>query len=82
MNDTQELMQAEFKRRLMNLTCTERLIMGADMFDSARKMVLSSFPKGLSPSEVKLKLLYRFYGHDFDGRQYSDIVRYFEDKSK
>jgi len=40
----------------------ERFIMGAQMFDDARAMVLASLPKDLSPREVRRQLFERLYG--------------------
>lgn len=43
-------------------TGTERLAMGASMFETARTMVLSSLPPGLPEQEIRRRLCERFYG--------------------
>ncbi len=78
MDDTHPLIQSEFKRRFMNLTDEERLIIGARMFDAAREIALASMPICLSDSELKVELLNRFYGYDFDERRFADIVHHFK----
>ncbi|HEY5792049.1 MAG TPA: hypothetical protein VIS74_02045 [Chthoniobacterales bacterium] len=50
-----------YRERLMALSPAERWERGARMFDAARTMVLASFPPHLSITEIRLKLLQRFY---------------------
>ena len=40
----------------------ERVRIAAEMFDTARQLVLASFPAGLSPAEARRRLCRRFYG--------------------
>lgn len=44
-------------------TGAERLRMGASMFETARILVLASFPPGLSEREIRRRLCERFYGN-------------------
>lgn len=43
-------------------TGTERLRMGASMFETARALVLASLPPGLPERELRRRLCARFYG--------------------
>lgn len=64
MNDT----PVDFKQRcrlaMMALLPEARLVMGAQMHESARRLVLASLPPGLSESERRYQLFLRFYGRD------------------
>ncbi len=41
---------------------SERFMMGAQMFDAARRMILASLPSDLPPKEMKRQLFERIYG--------------------
>ena len=62
MNDTPPEIAEMVRARLMALSGAERFIMGARMFDAARRMVLASLPAGLSETERKRQLFARIYG--------------------
>lgn len=66
MNDTDPKIAALVRRRLLERSGAERIRMGSQMFDMARKIVLASFPAGLSEIEKKGLLCQRFYGHEVD----------------
>ena len=53
------------RARLMALSGTERCVMGARMFEAARRMVLASFPDELPALERNRLLFERFYGEPF-----------------
>ena len=56
---------ADLQRRLiMQHTPEERMLMGVDMFDVARAMVLASLPPGLTDGERVYALLKRMYGSE------------------
>lgn len=46
------------------MTPEERLRAASDMFDTARSIVESSLPAGLTSSERRLALLRRIYGNE------------------
>ncbi|MCK4312466.1 MAG: hypothetical protein KAW88_07010 [Candidatus Cloacimonetes bacterium] len=48
----------------MNKTGEERFLMGISMFQTARELVLASFPKDISDKQKKKLLLERFYGKE------------------
>ena len=52
----------------------QRLEMMLSMFETARQIVLSSLPKGLSPKEIKKQLFLRFYGDDFSEEDKNRII--------
>ena len=62
MNDTPPEIKKRVHDRLMELSGEERFLMGAPMFDSAREIILASFPPGLSPGELRSRLYERVYG--------------------
>jgi hypothetical protein len=65
MNDTSPEIAEMVRARLMNLPGETRLIMGVQMFESARAMILASLPPGLNESERKRLLFERIYGEKF-----------------
>lgn len=62
MNDTSPEIAELVRLRYAAMTPAERLVIGARMFESARALVLASFPRGLSPAETRRHLCERFYG--------------------
>jgi hypothetical protein len=48
--------------RLMARSGSERFRMGVEMFEAARRMVLASFPPGLTETERKCRLFELLYG--------------------
>ncbi len=47
MNDTDPQIAELVRRRLLERSGAERILMGSRMFDVAKAMVLASFPEGL-----------------------------------
>ena len=66
MSDTSPEVQRIVRDRLLARSGAERLSMGSSMFDTARAMVLASFPEGLTELETKGRLCRRLYGDDVD----------------
>lgn len=66
MDDTSQSMKELFHRKLMELSGEERVAMGARMFESARALVVASFPDRFSPAERLYNIFLRFYGRDID----------------
>jgi hypothetical protein len=50
------------RARLMAMSGAERFRIDAQMFDTARRMVLASFPSDLTETERKQRLFHRLYG--------------------
>ena len=64
LTDTSPEITELVRARLMAKSGAERFRMGAEMFEAARRMVLASFPAGLSESERKRCLFERIYGEE------------------
>lgn len=62
MNDTAPEIAEEVRMRLLALPGTTRFVMGVEMFEAARAMVLASLPGDISEPERKRMLYERFYG--------------------
>jgi hypothetical protein len=60
--DTSPEIAAAVRERIMKFSGAERFIMGAQMFESARAVVLASLPKNISEAERRRILFERFYG--------------------
>ncbi|HUG40393.1 MAG TPA: hypothetical protein VMM12_07905 [Longimicrobiales bacterium] len=56
------------RERWLALRPERRLVLAARMFDSARALVLSSFPEGLPEEDLKTRLCARLYGEDLSQR--------------
>ncbi len=62
MTDTPPEIAELIRQRLMARSGEERFLMGVQMFNAAREMVLASLPPDLSPEELRRQLFQRFYG--------------------
>jgi hypothetical protein len=61
MNDTPPEVEALYRKMLLEKSNEERMIMGAQMFDAARRMMIASFPPDLSEDEFRQMLFERTY---------------------
>ena len=66
MNDTDPEIREIVRRRLLERSGAERILMGSRMFDVAKAIVLASFPDGLTDLEIKARLCERLYGDEID----------------
>jgi hypothetical protein len=66
MNDTDPEIEELVRRRLLERSGAERVLMGSRMFDLAKAMILASFPPDLTPLQVKERLCERLYGDEID----------------
>ena len=66
MTDTDPDVEQIVRRRLLERSGAERLIMGSQMFEAAKAMILASFPKNLTPIEIRLRLCERLYEGEID----------------
>lgn len=62
MNDTSPEIQQMIRARLMARSGSERFLMGSQMFDAARQMMLAALPGGATELEKRSFLLERTYG--------------------
>jgi hypothetical protein len=60
-NDTNPEIALMVRKRYARMRPIERFQIGVAMFETARAMVLSSFPSGLSPPELRRRLCERLY---------------------
>ena len=65
MNDTSPWAKKIQDELFAKLSGEERLLMGLEMFETARKIVLSSFPPDLPEDEIRKRIFLRFYENDF-----------------
>jgi hypothetical protein len=66
MNDTPPEIEQKVREMMMARSGAERLIMGASMFDTARRIILASLPKDLPEEELKRRLFERIYGQTLE----------------
>jgi hypothetical protein len=62
MKDTTPEMEALVRARYRAMTPGERVAVAAQMFDTARAIVIASLPPGLSAGELRRRLCERLYG--------------------
>ena len=67
MTDTTPEIAEMVRTRLMALTGAQRMRMGSEMFDAARRMVIASLPKNLPADEFNRLLFQRIYGEPMPG---------------
>ena len=66
MNDTTPEIAERMRVLMMARSGSERVMMGASMFDAARTMVLASLPRDISDDEAKRRLFERIYGETLE----------------
>jgi len=66
MIDTSNKIREIYHNMLMSKTGEERFLMGISMFQTARELVLVSFPKDINDKQKKKLLLERFYGREIN----------------
>lgn len=74
MNDTSTWAKKIQDKLFAELSGEERLLMGLEMFETARKIVLSSFSPNLLENEIRKRLFLRFYGSDFSEEEKEKIL--------
>ncbi|MGA2296880.1 MAG: hypothetical protein ABSG15_04945 [FCB group bacterium] len=74
MKDTSPEIEKYYHDEIMKLDLKTRLEMTGSMFDSARRIVLSTLPKDLSPEETRVQLFLRFYKNDFSEKELEKII--------
>jgi len=80
MNDTTPEVKKIQDRLFAKLSGEERLLMGLEMFETARKIVLSSFPENLPENEIRKRQFLRFYGSDFSDEEKEKILKRMDEK--
>jgi hypothetical protein len=64
--DTPPEIEGMVREKIMALSGEERFVMGAQMFDSAREMIIASLPNDLSETERRQLLFRRIYGKEIN----------------
>ncbi len=77
MNDTVPEIENKLKQIYLGKTGEEKLLIALQMFETARKIVVSSLPENISDEEVRKELFLRFYGNDFDDSLKEEILSRF-----
>ena len=66
MDDTTPEIKKKMLEMVMSRSGSDRVIMGASMFDAARTLMIASFPKDLTNEELKRRIFERTYGEPLD----------------
>lgn len=82
MNDTDPQIAELVRRRILERSGAERVLIGSRMFDVAKAMVLASLPEGLSEIEIKARLCERLYGDEVDISGFIQHLRSLDPLSK
>ncbi|MDP2279570.1 MAG: hypothetical protein Q8K51_15260 [Nitrospirota bacterium] len=78
MRDTHPSIEEEFIKMIMKKSGEERIKMGCDMNETAKRLVIASvFQKNLSSSEddIKIAILDRFYGSELSPEMKKEFIR-------
>ena len=78
MDDTSPAIRDLLRQRYAAMTGEERLLLGFKSCETAKQIVLSSFPKELSKKEIRIKLFLRYYSNDFSEQEKQKIIKHFE----
>jgi hypothetical protein len=70
MDDTSAEVRRYVRERYARLTGAERLLIGAQMFETARAFALASMPCGGAEQERRRRLCERFYGPALAAKAY------------
>lgn len=76
MTDTSPKIRNKMIKLMRRKSGVERLKMGADMFDMAKRLILISMQD--RDVNVRQEIFLRFYGNDFSGERKEKILKYFE----
>lgn len=66
MDDTTPEVKKKMREMMRARTGAERVIMGASMFDAARRLIIASLPKDITAEELKRRLFERTYGETLE----------------
>ncbi len=75
MMDTAPEIVQRYRDMLFARSPADRFIMGTLMFDTARTMVLASFPSDLPPDELRRRLFARLYGDELPADRIPQALR-------
>jgi hypothetical protein len=75
MNDTSTDITLKLDYLMRKRSASERVRMVSDMFETARRLAIASFPVGLDEIELRERLCRRFYSDDIDVTAFTQAVR-------
>ncbi len=78
MDDTPAKIKKRFRKMLLEKPGQERLLMGANMAESAKIIALSSMAKEENDINKKIKLFLRFYSNDFTKSEQAKIINHLQ----
>jgi hypothetical protein len=74
MNDTSPEIAAMMHRRYAGMSPVERFMIGVQMFETARVLVLASLPPDLAQKEKRKMLCERLYGKEIANKAYGEAA--------
>jgi hypothetical protein len=77
MKDTSPEIERMFNDGIMRKTPEERLNITSDMFETAKKLVMSSIRQthpNIDPVELRIQTFMRFYGHEYQPSELARIL--------
>lgn len=81
MNDTSADVERLVSERYASMTPEERMRVAASMYETARAIVESSLPDGLTPEQRRYAVVKRLYGDELPEAALIAYARYAEDSN-
>lgn len=81
MNDTRPAVATIHREAMMKRSPQDRFVMGIQMFDAARDMVIASIAAEDSPAEARIKYFLRLYQTDFPADALPEILNWIRSAS-
>jgi hypothetical protein len=78
MDDTSPEIKEILRKKYAALSGEQRLLLGFQSCNTAKQIVLSSFPNGLSKKEIRIQLFLRYYSNDFSEQDKQKIIQHFQ----
>jgi hypothetical protein len=82
MNDTSPVVERLVTERHASMTPEERMRIAASMYDTARAIVESSLPQGLTPEQKRYAIVKRLYGDELPEAALIGHARYIGESSR
>jgi hypothetical protein len=77
MNDTEKKTEEVYRKMLSGLLPQKRMQMAAEMFSTARQIVIASLrQQNLTEKQIRLQLFKRFYAADFSEEEKKQILNH------
>lgn len=85
MNDTPDYIHKKQLEIILSKSMPERILMGLQMMDDARFIVLNSIRKdnpGITEADLKIEFIRRYYKNDLSEEYLNDVIRWFKEQDK